>query len=91
MALVEDEERDPYMLEFTKSAIHLNVFKSFGHKSLPENPKPATKSFTQPDPPPTNLKEPEPEDFEAPSSVDSIDEASLDQLPIEPKVSMPVQ
>ena len=73
MALVEDEERDPYMLEFTKSAPHLNVFKSFGHKSLPAKPKPVVKSFTPVDPPlAVNLKEPEPEDFEAPISVYSI-------------------
>ena len=35
MALVEDEERDPFLIEYTKGANCVNVFRSYGWKKLP--------------------------------------------------------
>ena len=71
MALVEDEERDPYMLEFTKGAPHVNVFRSFGLKKSPEMPEILVKPST-PLEPIAKFKEPEPEDLESLMLFDSV-------------------
>lgn len=43
VALVEDEERDPYMIQFDRKANSLNVFRAFGRKRVPVKPRPQTK------------------------------------------------
>ena len=62
--MVEDEERCPYMLEFTKGDSHFDVFKSFGNKKSPVKPLFQVKIPT-PDRNIAKFKEPEPEDLES--------------------------
>ena len=38
MALVEDEERNPFVIEYTKGEEMFTVFKHFGAKPIPAKP-----------------------------------------------------
>ena len=62
IALVEDEDRDPYMIEYTRKADSLTVFRGFGVKPIPDKPK---KVLQEPQTEEVRIGEPEPEDLES--------------------------
>lgn len=68
VALVEDQDRDPYMLHYEKGARNFTIFKGFGRKKMPIKQEPALV-----EPEAESLREPDPEeDFESKKETEPV-------------------